>query len=144
MKKIRLILPIFMLLTSCQTGAKNKEEKHYDYSDFSQYQIEWKNLFFTAKTHYFVYIYSESCLHCINMKDEILPYFEDDNYTMFLIPYSSDIPVGFDTYKTIGEKDIDSMWILGVPSLIEIDNQMVVNNVSGKEDILFVLESQSL
>ena len=143
---MKKILP-FMLLIPFLFGCKNKEEivvqKHYEYKDFEKYRIEWKNLFFTAKTHYFAYIYSESCYHCIEIKDLVLPYFENENFDIFLIQYSSEIPLGFGVEETLEKQSVESIWILGVPTLIEIDNGMVVNNVAGKEDILFILEKQS-
>lgn len=143
MKKICAFIPIVLLLTSCGETTNSKEEKHYDYKDYEKFKIDWKNLFFTAKTHYFVYIYSESCLHCKEIKDYILPYFDDENFDIFLIEFSNQIPTDYDIEKTIGKTDVESMWIFGVPTLIEIDNQMVVNNVAGKDEVLALLEEQS-
>lgn len=143
MRKFILLIPTFLCLTCCQNKAQNEIKIEYQYEDFEEYKIEWKNLFFTAKSHYFVYIYSEYCLHCMEMKQYILPYFVEQKSDMFLIQYSSEILCDFETQKTIGATSVENVWIIGVPTLIEIDNGVVVNNVAGKEDILNLLECKN-
>ena len=138
MKKIVLLVVTLCLLSGCQ---KEKEEEKiiYDYEDFSGIKIEWNNLFLPAKSQYFAYIYSKSCGHCENIKQDVLSYIKTNLESFYLIEYSKEIPLTKNAFLTIGKEKIEEVAILGTPSLIEISGGYIALNIAGEKDIITYL-----
>ena len=142
MRKLSLFQCLFMcLILTCCSGKETKE-KDYKYEDFENYKISWNSLFFIAKTQYFVYIYGENCLHCQNIKNDVLSFVNSSIFSTFLLPYSDEIPTGLEIEKTIGAAKIEEVFILGVPTLLEIDNNVLTSNVAGTTQVLALLYSK--
>ena len=87
-----------------------------------------------AKPTYFVYFYSLVCQNCNSIKNEIIEYglANDDIY---FVQDSKEFVFGNDITKTIGISDISFFFISGFPTLIEIDNAILVNHVVGVNNI---------
>ena len=140
------ILPLLLIsfvagCSSTKAEAKtNDEQKALDYTDFQNLKLEWKNLFFPAKSQYFVYIYSISCLHCAHIKKEVLSTIEENKELFYLMEYSSEIPITSNVSNTIGKEKVEEVSILGTPTLIEITNHYVGLNIAGEKEITDFLE----
>ena len=131
-----LLLPLLAGCSVTHKEAKTSTEQNaLDYSDFSNLNLEWKNLFFPAKSQYFVYIYSFSCLHCAHIKKEVLSTIKEHKELFYLIEYSDDIPISSNVSETIGKERIEEVSILGTPTLIEISNHYVALNIAGEKEI---------
>ena len=91
-----LFLLLTPLLISCQEAQEStpveEEKMPLDYSDFEDLHLEWKNLFSPAKSLYFVYIYSISCGHCSQIKDDVLTFINNQKDLFYLMEYSKEIP----------------------------------------------------
>ena len=136
-----LLIPLLAGCSAVKTEAKNEtEQKELDYGDFQELHLEWKDLFLPAKSQYFVYIYSFSCLHCAHIKKEVLATIEEQKELFYLIEYSSDIPISSNVSETIGKEKVEEVCILGTPTLIEISNYSVVLNIAGEKEIIAYLE----
>lgn len=138
MRKIIDLFSVFAMIVLCSCSNKSAI-KQLDYSDFISYQIEWKNVFFTAKSHYFVYVYSETCGHCEQIKQQVLNYVDSGNIDTYLVHFTKDIPVKNDVGETIGSTSIENVWILGTPTLLEIEDKVLITNVAGPSRILPLL-----
>ena len=142
----KLILPMTTLLlctASCtNTDVSQTSEKIYhDYDEIEGKTILWNQLFEQEQNHYYSYIYSPRCGHCNEIKQEVIDYgLKHDDF--YFILYSNDIPVDYEIETTIGKTDINDVFILGTPSLIEIKNSVVINNVAGSNSILMTLSKQ--
>lgn len=134
-----LTLLLLPLLTGCSTtkieATSKVEQKELDYTDFEELKLEWKNLFLPAKSQYFVYIYSDSCLHCAHIKKEVLSTVEEHNELFYLMEYQSEIPTSFNVSETIGKEKVEEVYIMGTPTLIEITNHYVGLNIAGEKEI---------
>lgn len=139
-----LLLLLFPLLAGCSTtkpeASKSVEEKALDYTDFTHLNLEWKNLFLPAKSQYFVYIYSISCLHCAHIKKEVLETIRDNEELFYLMEYSDEIPISSNASETIGKEKLDEVSIMGTPTLLEITNHYVGMNIAGEKEIVTYLQ----
>ena len=131
-----LLVPLLAGCSSSKGEASNLDELDaLDYSDFADLNLEWKNLFSPAKSQYFVYIYSNLCLHCANIKKEVLGAIKDNKELFYLMEYTSDIPTSFNVSETIGKEKIEEVFIMGTPTLIEITNHYIGLNIAGEKEI---------
>jgi len=139
-----LTLLLLPLLTGCSTtkveATSQVEQKELDYTDFEELKLEWKNLFLPAKSQYFVYIYSISCLHCAHIKKEVLSTIEEHKELFYLMEYQSEIPTSFNVSETIGKEKVEEVYIMGTPTLIEITNHYVGLNIAGEKEITDYLQ----
>lgn len=141
MKKLMLILPILML-SSCsifeftdQSFLSSQEVSiNHEYEEIVNQKLLWNDIFSVAKPTYFVYFYSLVCQNCNSIKNEIIEYglANDDIY---FVQDSKEFVFGNDITKTIGISDISFFFISGFPTLIEIDNAILVNHVVGVNNI---------
>ena len=140
-KKIMLILPI-LLLSSCsiyqsseQSFLSSQEVSiNHEYEEIVNQKLLWNDIFSVAKTTYFVYFYSLVCQNCNSLKNEIIEY-AIKNQNIFFVQDSKEFVFGNDILKTIGVSDISFFFISGFPTLIEIDNAILVNHVVGVNNI---------
>ena len=144
MKEKLLTLLLIPLLAGCSSNKVEVDIKDeqiaLDYTDFPDLVLEWKNLFLPAKSQYFVYIYSISCLHCSHIKKEVLDTVEANKELFYLMEYNSDIPTSNNVSETIGKEKVEEISILGTPTLIEITNHSVGLNIAGEKEITTYLE----
>ncbi len=142
MKKICLFLLLTLPLTSCSNNniftsisdINNNISIKHNYSEISEYKIKWKDVFFVAKPEYFVYFYSVSCSHCNEIKNAIIEYALNNQNTYFC-ENSKDVIISEDISNTIGISDVSKLSILGFPTLVEIKNSKLVDNIAGIDKI---------
>ena len=139
MKEKILLLLLTPILAGCSSSPIEAkpidEQKPLDYTDFSDLHLEWKNLFLPAKSQYFVYIYSFSCLHCAHIKKEVLTTIESHKELFYLMEYNEEIPTSFNVTETLGKEKVEEVYIMGTPTLIEITNHYVGLNIAGEKEI---------
>lgn len=139
---MRRILPFLLLMpiiAGCSSQSrevvKADEQRALDYTDFKELELEWKNLFFPAKSQYFVYIYSPYCSHCDRIKKEVLTTIDENRDMFYLTKFTDDVETGFNVMETIGKERIEEVYIMGTPTLIEISNHYVALNIAGEKEI---------
>ena len=137
MKKLIIYLTLILSLSSC--GFKTN--KIYDYQDVENLKIQWNEVFNLAKVDYFVYIYSQTCYYCVNIKQEIITFALSDKYPTYFIEYTDDIEICYDISKTLLKDNIDEICILGTPTLLDIQNNCLMNNIVGGQKIINFLEN---
>ena len=136
-----LLIPLVAGCSSSKVEAHIKQEQvAIDYNDFTDLFLEWKSLFSPAKSQYFVYIYSQNCLHCAKIKKEVLSVIEKHRNMFYLTEYTKDIPTGNNVSETIGKEKLEEVYIMGTPTLIEITNHYVGLNIAGEKEITSYLE----
>ena len=141
MKKIFLFFMWFsMMLCACngqQTSGYVCKQK-YEYSDFVDRHVEWNDILTIKDYKYFIYVYSPTCGHCNQIKNDILCYV-DRHVDIYLIKYSDEIPIIENKEQIIGKGAIEELGIVGVPSLIQIENHIVTMNIVGTNAIVETL-----
>lgn len=134
--KTMLFCPLVFALLSCKSVSPKVLEIERDYDDFKDVEITWEKAFSPAKPSYFLYIYSKTCGHCQEIKQDVLSFVAHDYFPTFLINYSDEIPVKRNPEKTIGVIRYEDLYISGTPTLIHIDGGAVFHNIVGTTEIL--------
>lgn len=103
--------------------------------------ISWNDLLKQDVDHYLVLVYSETCAHCKEVLDSNHSFPSDTLSRLFCITFDSSISVLPNPEFTIGASNTEDVWIYAVPTLIEIKDQTVINNVYGSDEVLSLLYS---
>lgn len=135
--KIFCFFVFLFALLSCSNQQANSAKK-LDYLDFENRTILWGEVFSIDSDLYYVYIFSKTCSYCNEIKDDILD-FADKNEYFYFLEYVEEVVISNYVDDTIGINDINNLKILGTPSLLKIDNGILVDNVSGKSKIMNLL-----
>lgn len=142
MKKTKLFLFNLLLSLIFQTHIQVNNEcnlkqiVNHDYDEISHLTINYKNIFEQIGKQYFIYFYSLTCGHCFELKNEIITYALCNKIKTYFVLECDEIKYGFDTNLTIGISNIESLFIKGYPTLIEINNNVLTFNEAGKNKII--------
>ena len=142
MKKI-LFIAALLILASCKKQTISSEEKIYDYADVRDYFIKWEEILSIDKEHYYAYVFSFSCGHCKEIKQDILTKVIEDGWNIYFIEYESDIPIVDSSVPYVGVSNYQELGIIGTPTLFEISNKIVVDRFTGSKEIITTLYSVS-
>ena len=137
MKKLFLFPLMTVFLVSCANENKVVAEEH-DYSDVSHLLICWGDIFKIKDRQYFVYIYSETCGHCQEIKQDIISYALNHD-SFYFIKFNSGIPIINDRNIVIGKDKVEELGIVGTPSMFLITDHIVEVNYVGKKEIIRTL-----
>ena len=138
----KLIIPITcLLLISCNNKNKSisEEEKIFDYADVSERSIKWEQLFEPKDKFYYAYIYSTTCPHCNDIKQEVINKSINNEESIYFIEYTKDIPVGTNISDYIGQSNYINVGLIGVPTLMEISDHVITNIFVGSKEIIKTL-----
>ena len=137
MRKILLLSLLLLLTNSCSVQVENHSfyesiEKESLY-EVSQKTTVWGEIFNQSEQEYYAYIYSETCGHCRKIEPEIKKY--SQTHIVYFIERSDDIPIASERGDLTGVDDINSLYILGTPTLFEISDKKVKNCYIGFYEI---------
>ena len=145
------ILPVFLtaMFASCSPAASEQMSKNAfsAYEIVQNNQIIWSELFNQKEDHYLVFFYSETCGHCHQIMGDVIAFSETEIvYTYYLNTQEQGfrIPIKNDVDITRGMSTVDELFIAGTPTIIEIKNHIVFNNIPGKDQCLTLLNSLRL
>ena len=99
------------------------------------HQIPWLQALNQEENHYIIFVYSETCGYCHDMMDEIIDFAKSEILpTYFINAQNNEVPI----YREIKENitSIDGLGILGTPSILEIENKVVIRNIAGIDKCL--------
>jgi thioredoxin-related protein len=135
-------LSVLIIITSCSLQNNIFNQKNYDYDDFIHLHIEWKDLFEIAEDQYLVYIYSHGCGYCQSIKNEIFNYvLKSSSYPLYFVIASSEINRHKNIDLTIGAESVDEVFIVGVPSILFIKNNVLTSQYVGVKQIVNLLNN---
>lgn len=146
MRKILLnlffIIQMSIFLISCSVSDNSSTIVNYDYDMVKNLHLDFENIFNVDKKEYYVYFYSKNCLHCLLLKNEIIPLaLKKDN--LYFVEYVDEIPIGSNVIDTIGATTIDEFFIIGTPTLIYINDKRVEINTTNEDIILSLLKGDT-
>ena len=142
MKKI-LFIAALLILASCKKKTISSEEKIYDYADVRDNFIKWEEILSIDKEHYYAYVFSFSCGHCKEIKQDILTKVIEYGWNIYFIEYESEIPIVDSSVPYVGVSNYQELGIIGTPTLFEISNKIVVDRFTGSKEIITTLYSVS-
>ena len=142
-------LVLLALLTSC--SSSNSEQSNSNASSgFDipvEQQIIWTDCLSQEEEDYLVFFYSETCNHCHEIMGDVLAFSEESIIKIYFSDVAkgeTKIPISRDVDDTLGIDDINSFFIAGTPTLIEVYEGTVTANVPGKDTCLSFLNEQRI
>ena len=112
----------------------------YDYSLVDNLAIEWDQALLQEDEQYFVYIYSKTCGHCLEIKNDVIKYALDGSKKIYFIEYNEIIPIIQNREEVLEATEISKCGVVGVPSLFEINQHKITNYYLGAKEIIEILE----
>lgn len=138
------IIPL-LLFSGCEKSEEENKlipsistEIKYEYENVLEYHIEWKNML-SLDGEYYAYIYSPTCGHCREIKQDIIEARLSHGINVYYIKYNKDINIVDNGDELIDKDSIDDLGILGTPSMFEINNHKVKGYYAGKTAIIETL-----
>lgn len=107
---------------------------------FNSNLISWESILKQHEKSYFVYVFSHTCQHCLEIKSDIRNFANNSVYPIYLVEFNKSIPVGTDIENTIGILEFDKLFIKGTPTLLLIEDGMISINIAGSEMILQTID----
>lgn len=138
MKKLLFLPTLLFLLCNC-SAKKQTSVIEYDYSDVSDLTICWNEVLSVSKNEYFVYIYSSTCGHCNEIKQEVISFALRNYGDLYFVSFNKDIPIINDRNKPLEKDNVDDFGIVGTPSMFRIIEHVVKENYVGKKEIVETL-----
>ena len=136
-KQLFKVILSTIVLCSCSNETiiqteqySNVSFQNFNYDDISDYELVRDAIFDVASDDYYVYFYSMSCSHCEELKNYIIEKALDRGDIYFVKGTSKD-QITNDPKKSIGAGIPEDIWILGYPTLLQIQNQKCSKNLAG-------------
>lgn len=131
MPKFKLTLLSAAILTAC---TSNGEVIEHNYHEIKDKLISWDDIFIQKEDSYLIYFYSERCIHCNEIKQEIISFFLEDITTMYFV--CTNIKAEFGPTKELnGIDSINDFYIFGTPFLLELKNHIVEDYYAGVNEV---------
>lgn len=131
----------FTCLIGCQNNNKKEVEieeqdpvVEHSYKEVSEYKITWEEIFEVQKKNYYVYFYSDTCSHCIELKNYIIEKALQIK-KIYFIAESNQNQLSNSIQESINAEKPENIWILGYPTLLKIENKKCSQNIAGNKQI---------
>ncbi len=138
MKKL-LFLPTLLFLLCYCSANKTVAAIEYDYSDVSNLTICWNDILSFSKDDYYVFIYSSTCGHCNEIKQEVISFALRNYGDLYFVSFNKDIPIINDRNEPLEKDSVGDLGIVGTPSMFRIIEHVVKENYVGKKEIVETL-----
>ena len=148
--KVR-ILPLLLvaMFTSCtpEVSEQSKQNAWSQYDIVIKNQIEWSSILSQKEDYYLIFFYSETCPHCHEIMGDVIAFSTSEIVTTYFIDIKKSetkIPIKNEIDETIGKSDFNDVFIMGTPTIIEVEEYIVKANVPGKDNCLTLLNELRL
>ena len=137
MKKIFLLL--FIPILSC-SNEQNQKPVELKYPEDSI--LTWNQAFTIKDSDYYLYFYSETCGHCIRLKQEVLTFYYKGNFNCYFVNCTNYGVFKEDSSKIIGIHNIYDLYIIGTPTILRIEKSTVSEYYGGEEAIRNLMKNK--
>ena len=143
MKLIKLLCSSFIICSGCSLMSHHEQEQQiiegdvptdHDYQEVSDYELTWESIFDVEDTSYYVYFYSLTCSHCLELKNYMIEK-AINRGDIYFVKASSKDQITNDSKKLIGAEIPGDFYILGYPTLTLISNKKCTKNMAGVSQI---------
>ncbi len=147
MKLSRFIVPILSIcvLTAC-SQSENSSESFKAYKDFevvANNSITWPEILNQEENSYIIFFYSETCAYCHEMQQEVIDFaITCPLKTYFLNTSENTVPIKEN--KVINVKNYEEASITGTPTILEVKEATIIDNIAGIDDCLTYLNEQRM
>ena len=145
MKLSRFIVPILSIcvLAAC-SQSENPSESFKAYKDFEvvvNNSITWPEILNQEEKSYIIFFYSETCAYCHEMQQEVIDFaITCPLKTYFLNTSENTVPIKED--KVINVKNYEEASITGTPTILEVNDATITDNIVGIDDCLTYINAQ--
>ena len=125
------------IVVSCSPSRETTNNKNVIEQEeiIKNQSISWFDALNQKENNYIIFVYSETCGYCHDMMDEIIDFAKSEILvTYFINSQIYKVPISNEIKENIA--DINQLSILGTPTILEIDNKIVVNNIAGIDKCL--------
>lgn len=125
------------IVVSCSPSRETTNNKNVIEQEeiIKNQSISWLDALNQKENNYIIFVYSETCGYCHDMMDEIIDFAKSEILvTYFINSQIYKVPISNEIKENIA--DINQLSILGTPTILEIDNKIVVNNIAGIDKCL--------
>ena len=125
------------IVVSCSPSRETTNNKNVIEQEeiIKNQSISWFDALNQKENNYIIFVYSETCGYCHDMMDEIVDFAKSEILvTYFINSQIYKVPISNEIKENIA--DINQLSILGTPTILEIDNKIVVNNIAGIDKCL--------
>ena len=147
MKLSRFIVPIVSIcvLAAC-SQSENSSESFKPYKDFEvvvNNSITWPEILNQEEKSYIIFFYSETCAYCHEMQQEVIDFaITCPLKTYFLNTSENNVPIKED--KATNVKNYEEASITGTPTILEVSDATITDNIAGIDNCLTYLNAQRL
>ena len=145
------ILPLLLtaMFASCTPAKSEQMSKNAfnEYEILDSQKVSWPEVLRQKELNYLVFFYSETCPHCHEIIGDVLAFSNENivpTYFLDIKKQETKVPIKNEITETIGATSIDDLFIMGTPSIVEVENATVIANVAGKDSCLTLLNEQRL
>ena len=128
------------IVVSCSPSRETTNNKNVIEQEeiIKNQSISWFDALNQKENNYIVFVYSETCGYCHDMMDEIIDFAKSEILpTYFINAQKNEVPVFAEIKGNIAS--IDELGILGTPTILEVENKVVIRNIAGIDKCLLFL-----
>lgn len=138
-----ILISSLFLFTSCQKEESQSEYVSHSYEEVKDYFITFDTIFDLEIDFYYVYFFSYQCVHCNNIKNEMIDYALKFN-DMYFCHFESSFPRCEDkNYSLVGLTNVDDICLVGTPELVKIKNKTIIDYMLGEQEIMFEINNSN-
>ena len=135
-------LPLLTLLVSCQPQTVNSSSSSPDYGIMERQSVSWAECLSQEEAHYLVFFYSETCSQCNEIKGDVVSFATSNIVKTYFVDTQkpgNEIQKCSADEVVIGIDNIEDLYIVGTPTLVEVENGVTTVNAAGKNECLELL-----
>ena len=138
MRNFIYFLTISILLVGCNASSSKSNSNHSCLSKDTSKNLEtnlikWNDILSQQQYEYHAYVYSETCYYCLKLK----PFIEEikKTNTVYYVEFNESIPIKNEIGSLKGVEDVNSLYILGTPTLFKIKDKKIEECLIGYNQI---------
>lgn len=142
-----LVSLIFLVSCTPEASSSSNQSSQFDEMIPESLKINWSDSFKQEDEEYLVFFYSDTCSHCHEIMGDVIAFTEENikqTYFANIISSEGKMPIVKGGDPITGVDDISDFYILGTPTLIEIEEGTVTSHIPGKDAILTFLNNERL
>ena len=144
LKICSLLFALFIVSCTPDAGNGSSSGGSKTYDIMAEQATSWNECLSQQEEHYLVYFYSPTCNPCQEIKGDVVSFASSNQVKTYFVDTSlpeNKIQKCSQEEIVLGVSDVTNLYILGTPSLVEIQNGSTTSNVGGKSKCLELLNT---
>ena len=135
------------VFTSCSPVKSESTYKNaiQEYEIVKRQEINLSDCLSQEEEQYLVFFHSETCLHCQEIIEDVTSFAASNIFKTYFLDVAKEgnkTPRCSKEEITLGIDQVEDLKIVGTPTIIEVENGIVIVNIAGKESCLEFLNEQ--